>query len=224
MTNTRWLPKVLCWMFGILSIITGAVAILVIVVMVIDPKIPFGSHLGPVEVNISGQPGTISVWNSNFVLQALHGKVVLSVSDAHNFIELLKHYGLPLVILNMVFFTVLFDLLRRMFRNVGRGESFTQRTLRLVQFIGASLLVFSLVEAAAEGWFQFAVLNYLSQHAVLVISGTAVHLPPMHEFTMSDGGSFPFGTPIFFTGLLVLALSEVFRQGLVLKSENDLTV
>jgi Protein of unknown function (DUF2975) len=29
---------------------------------------------------------------------------------------------------------------------------------------------------------------------------------------------------LFFSGLLVLALSEVFRQGLALKTENDLTV
>jgi len=46
-------------------------------------------------------------------------------------------------------------------------------------------------------------------------------LPPMSgvPFPHSQGGS-----PIFFSGLLVLALSEVFRQGLALKSEHDLTV
>ena len=39
----------------------------------------------------------------------------------------------------------------------------------------------------------------------------------------SDGG-FLFGSPLFFSGLLVLALSEVFRQGLALKDENALTI
>ena len=34
----------------------------------------------------------------------------------------------------------------------------------------------------------------------------------------------PFGSPLFFSSLLVLALSEVFRQGLALKDENALTI
>jgi len=128
------------------------------------------------------------------------------------------------LILNAAFFTVLFDLMRRLFRNVGRGESFNPKTIRLVQIIGISLLVFSLISAFGEGIFHHALYAYLAGHSVLTISGTAMHLPMPKGIEISGGGDFPFGTPLFFTGLLVLALGEVFRQGLVLKHENDLTV
>jgi hypothetical protein len=90
-----------------------------------------------------------------------------------------------------------------------------------VQAIGVCLLVFSVVSAVGESWFHFALYSYLAHNATLSISGMTVHLPPLHRVEI--GGS-PFGSPFFFCGLLVLALSEVFRQGLVLKRENDLTV
>jgi len=131
---------------------------------------------------------------------------------------------LPLAILNVLFFTLLFDLLRRLFRNVGRGESFTRQSVRLVQIIGLSLLVFSVASAFAEAWFAHALYNYLADHAVVTISGTSLHLPATHHMSISGGHRFPFGSSYFFSGLLVLALSEVFRQGLVLKTESDLTV
>jgi len=51
------------------------------------------------------------------------------------------------------------------------------------------------------------------------VSGTSVHLPAPD----SAGIEFRLGGS-FLTGLLVLAISEVFRQGLTLKSEHDLTV
>jgi hypothetical protein len=93
-----------------------------------------------------------------------------------------------------------------------------------VQILGVSLLVYSLVSACAQGWFIHAMYTYLAQNAQIAISGSPVHLPQTHSMQFSGGHNFPFGTPIFFSGLLVLALSEVFRQGLALKRENDLTV
>jgi len=224
MTNTAWLPKALRWMFAILSIFSGVFALALVIVLIIDPSLPLGSHVGPVKIDIAGQPGTFSMWDTNIVLSALRGNITMQVADVRGLIELLKHYGLPLLILNAAFYAMVFDLMRRMFRNVGRGESFTQNTVRLVQIIGLSLLVFSLVSATAEGWFQQALFAYLAQHAVISISGTAIHLPAPQGFSVGGGGPFPFGSPVFFTGLLVLALAEVFRQGLVLKRENDLTV
>jgi len=225
MTNTSWLPKVLHWMFAIFSILAAICAVALLLCLIIDPALPPTFHFGPLKANLLGQPGTIALRDSTFALMALHGSVNLSVEQAGGLIETLKHYGLPVLILNAVFFAVLFDLLRRLFRNVGRGESFTRQNVGLVQIVGLSLIVFSLVSAFAESWFVHATYAYLAQHAVLTISGTPLHLPPSHGMRIHIGThGFPFGTPVFFSGLLVLALSEVFRQGLVLKRENDLTV
>jgi len=84
-----------------------------------------------------------------------------------------------------------------------------------------ALLAFSVLSAFAESWLWHAAYDYAASHATLTVEGKSLHLPPMYgvPFPHSQGGS-----PIFFSGLLVLALSEVFRQGLALKSEHDLTV
>ena len=224
MTNTSWLAKFLRWMFTFFVVMLTLAAIAVCVVLVIDPTLPPGAHFGPMKVDFLGQPGSVVFRDSAFALTAFRGGLAISIQNAGGLIEMLKHYGLPLILLRIVFFIVVFDLLRRLFRNVGRGESFTQPTLRLVQILGVSLLVYSLVSAIAEAWFVHAMYTYLVQNAQITISGSPVHLPLSHNVQISTGNEFPFGTPIFFSGLLVLALSEVFRQGLVLKRENDLTV
>ena len=84
--------------------------------------------------------------------------------------------------------------------------------------------IISLVSAFAESWFAQAAFAYLAQHTVVTVSGTSLHLPEPSGRIIPRVHGFPFGSPVFFSGLLVLALSEVFRQGLALKNENDLTV
>jgi hypothetical protein len=233
MTNTSWLPKFLRWMFTIFAIFTALGALALCILLAIDPTLPPGLHFGPHAIAVNEIPATVTFRNSTFVLNALHGGLSATVQNTGALIELLKHYGLPVLILSALFYTALFDLLRRLFRNVGRGESFTRQTVRLVQIIGFSLLAFSIVSAFADGLFIHALYSYLAQHATIFVSGTAIHLPQpqdfkfsgSHEVTFSSSGDGSvFGSPLFFTGLLVLALSEVFRQGLVLKSEHDLTV
>ena len=232
MTNTSWLPKFLRWMFTIFAICTALGAVALLILLAIDPTLPPGLHFGPHAIEVNKIPATVTFRNSTFVLNALHGGLGATVQNTDGLVDLLKHYGLPVLILNALFFTALFDLLRRLFRNVGRGESFTRQTVRLVQIIGFSLLAFSLISAFAEGLFHFALYSYLAQHATIFVSGTAIHLPQpqdfahggRHSMSFSSGNGSMFGSPLFFTGLLVLALSEVFRQGLVLKSEHDLTV
>lgn len=224
MTNTSWLPKFLRWVFGALTVVLGIAALVVVVVLLVDPKLPGDAHLGPVDVEVMGLTGTMILHNSALAAQLVHGGISVRVDQAAGLLEILKHAGLPLALLNVLFFMLLFDLMRRLFRNVGRGESFTLPTVRLVQVIGFSLLAFSLISAAAEGWFEYVLLDYFSHHAVLSVSGTAVHLPQPGSYRFSIDNSSPFGNSMFFTGLLVLALSEVFRQGLALKNENDLTV
>src|SRR5262249_55898162 len=152
--------------------------IVIAVAYLIDPRLPAGTQFGPLEVDFAGQPGTVALSpvndDSNFTLTALSGAIVVSVERAGGLIEVAKHYGLPTVLISMIFFVALFELLRRLFRNVGRGESFTRQTVFYVQLVGAALIVFSVISAYAQGWFATAMLTYLAQHGVLTISGTAL--------------------------------------------------
>jgi hypothetical protein len=228
MTAVSILPKIFRWLFTALAVIAVLGAVGVCVAMAVNPKLPAGTHFGPLTVDLLGQPGTVALravnGDSDFTLTTLRGGLTVFIARAGGLIELAKLYGLPLVLINLIFFAALFDLLRRLFRNVGRGESFTRQNVFLVQIVGASLIVFSLVSAFVERWFVNVMLNYVAQNAVITISGTSLHLPAAHGVALVSLHNFPFGSPVFFSGLLVLALSEVFRQGLTLKNENDLTV
>ena len=221
------LPKLFRWVFAVLAVFAVLGEALICLAILINPRLPAGAHFGPVTIDLLGEPGTAVLspagGDSNFTVTALRGNLILSAEKAGGLVEVLKHWGLPMVLMNMIFFAVLFDLLRRLFRNVGRGDSFTLQSVRLVQILGGALILFSLASAFAEHWFSEAAFDYLAQHTMVTISGTALHLPAPHDHILPHVG-FPFGSPIFFSGLLVLALSEVFRQGLALKSENDLTV
>jgi len=222
------LPTLFRWLFTILAGFAVFGVLVITVVILINPHVPVGAHFGPFTVDLLGHPGTIFLRPSNgdfdFTVTALRGSLTLFIARAGGLIELLKRYGLPLALMNMIFFAVLFDLLRRLFRNVGRGDSFTRETIRLVQYVGFTLLVFSVVSAFAEHWFGEAAFAWLAGHTVITVSGTALHLPDMGVSFFPQLHVLPFGSPVFYSGLLVLALSEVFRQGLVLKNENDLTV
>ncbi len=222
------LPKLFRWFFTVFVALAVLGAVAVAIVILIDPKLPAGAHFGPVTLDLLGQPGTVALRPANgdadFTVTALRGSVTLFSEKSGGLIEVLKRYGLPLVLMNMIFFAVLFDLMRRLFRNVGRGDSFTPQSIRLVQYLGGSLILFSLVSAFAEHWFSEAAFAYLAHHTVVTVSGTELHLPVPRGRIIPHVGGFPFGSPVFFSGLLVLALSEVFRQGLALKAENDLTV
>lgn len=225
---SRILPKLFRWAFTVLAGLTALAAVCLIAVILIDPNVPPGAHFGPLHGDVMGQPAMIALQpdaagGGEPVLnaRAFNGNVTMTVDKPSGVIAVLKRYGLPLLLIDALFFTALFEVLRRLFRNVGRGDSFTPQSVRLVQIVGGALIVFSLVSAAGESWFVHAMYAYLSQHTQIAVSGTPVHLPPAldrgHWFRIHLNWA-------FFSGLLVLALAEVFRQGLALQNENDLTV
>ncbi len=226
---TGTLPKIFRWIFTVLVGLMAFAALLICIVMLINPHVPPGAHFGPATVDLGqvGEPGTVLFRPANgdfdFQLTAFHGTITFFIGRAGGLIETMKHYGLPLWLLHVLFLTALFELLRRLFRNVGRGDSFSPGTVRLVQAIAILLIASSFILSFAQDLFGQAVINYFLQHAVITVSGTQVHLPaasvgmfPRHRFSWNSG--------MFFYGLLVLALSEVFRQGIALKKENELTI
>lgn len=224
MAPTSFLPTLFRWVFTTAEVLCILAAICIAAAYLIDPRLPPGTQFGPLAVDFAGQPGTVALTpannDSNFTVTAFSGNIVLLVEQAGGLIEVAKRYGLPAILITVIFSILLLDLLRRLFRNVSRGQSFTRQTVFFVQLLGVSLIAYSLVSAYAQGWFATAMLSYLSQHALITVSGTSVHLPAPD----ASGITFRFGGSAFLAGLLVLAISEVFRQGLSLKSEHDLTV
>jgi Protein of unknown function (DUF2975) len=226
---SRILPRLFHGIFAVLAVLSACAAFGLIAVILVNPRLPEDARFGPVHGEFLGQSATLALQpdasdqgKPALNASAFNGNVTMTVDEPTGAIERLKSYGLPLLLIHAVFFTALFELLRRLFRNVGRGESFTPQSVRLVQIVGGALVVFSLLSAVGESWFAHAMYAYLSEHTQIAISGTSVSLPPAEN--MSLLGRFPFRSPVFFCGLLVLALAEVFRQGLALQRESELTV
>ena len=226
---SHFLPKLFRWVFTVLAVLTALAAVGLIAVILVDPTLPPDARFGPVHGKFMGQPATLALQpdasgqgEPALSARAFNGNVTMTVDKPSGAIELLKRYGLPLLLIYAVFFAALFELLRRLFRNVGRGDSFTPQSVRLVQIVGGALIVFSLISAVGESWFAHAMYAYLTEHTQIAISGTSVRLPPAENTQLI--ARLPFGSPVFLSGLLVLALAEVFRQGLALQRESDLTV
>lgn len=225
--SAGFLPKAFRWLFTIFVVCTSLAAIAVVVVMLVDPSLPPDAHFTH-KGDVLGQAAEFTLQPAGegrtepvFTAHAFNGAVTMTVDKPAGMLELLKQYGLPLMLIYALFFTALFELLRRLFRNVGRGESFTPQSVRLVQTIGVSLIVFWLVSGFAESWFAYAAYDFFSQHTQIAVSGTPVKLPAAEHRTWFHIRIFDW---VFFSGLLVLALAEVFRQGLALKRDSDLTV
>lgn len=226
----RFLPKFFRVAFAVLATLASLAAVFIVVVLLVDPELPSHARLGPAHGEFLGQPSSVALLpgaggeaHSVLELRAFGGGVAATVDRPDGVIERFKAFGLPVLLIHALFFAALFELLRRLFRNVGRGESFTPQSVRLVQVIGGALLVFAVVSAIGKSWFAYEMYAYLVDHTQIAVSGTPVHLPPATRPPWL-GYHFPFRNAAFLAGLLVLALAEVFRQGLALQRDSDLTV
>jgi Protein of unknown function (DUF2975) len=127
--------------------------------------------------------------------------------------------AIPALVVATGFLWSLFGSLRGLCANVERGEVFSEGNLFLIRRIGWIFVANSLVGFAASYWAGHVMGGYLRQHVAL----TGIKTDPVY-FTLPSG-TLPYaGLDGLLIGCLVLMLSEAFRQGLALKSENDLTV
>lgn len=224
MTKTNWLPKALRWVFTALmgmTLVVGAV----ILFLIVNPSVFYGHEtvqIGPVM--LAPAPGAMTLKSDTgetISIDKLSASVSMKPSAGEGLAKLVTRRALPLALVYIAFFAFLFDMLRRLFRNVARAESFTDHNVRLVRLIGYSILVFSIAAAVAEGWVERSFVEYLQQHTS--VASLHMHVIQARNFQI-DSAELPFQWSWFLSGLLVLALSEVFRQGLALRKDSELTI
>src|SRR5215469_3276378 len=175
------LPNLLRWVFSVLAVFAAFLALLACLLMLINPHIPPLAHFGPIHIDFAGQPGFVAFYPAGgdfeFRMTAFSGTVSLLVRQASGFVDVIKRFLLPLWLVRMIFFTALFELLRRLFRNVSRGESFTPNTVRLVQILGGTLIAFAYIFSFGDGLAEHAIFSYFAQHATVSVSGSEIQLP-----------------------------------------------
>lgn len=231
MSSQAFLPKLFRWAFTFVEILAGLAALGILLAILIHPSLPPNAHFGPIHGEVGGQQAEFSLQPppggpgaSVFAVHVFNGNATMIVNAPAQLIALLIDYGLPLLLIHALFLVMLFDLLRQLFGNVGRGESFTPQSVRLVQIVGGTLIVFSVISTLVKSCVASVIFTFLMQHTAITVSQAPVRLPQVGAHPMVLGHLLPFGDGVFWSGLLVLALAEVFRQGLTLKREHDLTV
>ena len=120
---------------------------------------------------------------------------------------------------------LLFSSLRGVCANIERGEVFTESNLRLVRSTGLMLIAYSVIAFATQLWASHVMSGYLTQHVSLTGITTGSQFPGglgAVRLSFSTGAISVEASLV--AGCLVLMMCEAFRQGLALKSENDLTV
>lgn len=167
---------------------------------------------GVVLPSDTAKPGSLAMVNMRGSLRA----DLLSKDAA--LVSALRWTVYPCIAVFVAFTWMLFSSLRDMCANIDQGEAFSEKNLGVVKRIAQILIITSLVGVAVQFWASHVMGGYLSQHATFAgLKGAE----PVH-FGL-PGGLFPFEGGVI-TGLLVLLLTNAFRQGLNLKTENDLTV
>ncbi len=102
------------------------------------------------------------------------------------------------------------DLFRRMLRSVARSEVFTAENIRNVTRLGILFIASTIANLLLSGWL-------VNRFVAFVDMGLGRGTPVLQSFSEGDGTGIGIG-------LMILALAGVFRQGLVLKEDSDLTI
>jgi hypothetical protein len=230
MKKINQLPRVLSGVFAGFEVLTMLGALILAVLAYVPSVTPPGLFLN-LPVGVVPEAGAIRLKSASepaevVTVRDLQGTLYFEAeSGGDGLAARFKHFGLPMVLLYLAFGAVIFDLLRRLFRNVARRESFTARNIRLVHVLGGAMVVFSLLSGGMQAWSSSQMVSYLNQRAIA--AGNPIRFETASNAKLDLNGrrmAIPIDGTGILAGLLVLALGEVFRQGLALKQENDLTI
>lgn len=126
---------------------------------------------------------------------------------------------LPVVFVLAGFAWFLFSALRAICANIERHDIFSESNLNLLRRAGLTIIVSSIVSFALQFFAARVMGGYIAAH----VTATGLPISQGEVHFSFPGGIFPSEFGIV-TGLVVLLLTQAFRQGLQLKTENDLTV
>jgi hypothetical protein len=223
------LPKFFHRFFAFLEILAVVIGCLICCLILVLPRFlnTTGVNVSLGEIGLLPDSGALTAVTGNSeTITITNLKGALSIKNSPGDLgAFARRSVLPPLILYTAFMTVLFDFLRRLFRYVELGESFTERSVHLVHKIGVTIIVYNLLATAVSFWGNQAIVRYLSQHAAVQGFKMAFTAPAGDGATVNWGQlAFQFDFDGVLIGLLVLALGEVFRQGLALQKDSDLTI
>ena len=229
------LPGILRRLFGFLRIATVLLAVFWLLALIYNiwiqtrngPGARFIAEVG--QISLPGAPSTVGLGSDaatagTLMLHSLRGNLQVDLGNADAaLVSAVRQTIIPAMTALIIFSYVVFAALRRLCGNLERGEVFNDENLCLVRRIGVMLIAYSLFGVALELWAAHALGGYFGAHVVLTgLKADLPFAPGAMQFMLPSGLLTNPGGLII--GCLVLVVAEAFRQGLKLKTENDLTV
>lgn len=154
-------------------------------------------------------------------LGALKGTLTVNrnTADKH-LIAMIDWVFLPLTLLSFAFYYTLFGNLRAICSRIEEGEVFVEKNLRMIRNVGVLMIGYAILRQATE----FITITILGSYLHYQVTGAEM------QARIDLAGSLNFGVGAnaaganILTGVVVMLIGEVFRQGLLLKTENELTI
>lgn len=228
------LPKILQWSLAASeALIAVGTAFLVIFLLFIE-HFDGGSmniHLG--EVRLTLPADTYTLRSDTLRGEALQLRDVTAdlrlrhPEDISGYLAAVRGPGIATVLFVGAMMFGICELLRRLFKNVSRGDAFTEANVKNLHKIGVMILLLTFGGNLLASWTLANMAGYLSEH--VEATGIEIDYTPTNHHRRglslyADYFVLNIDAVGIFGGLLVLALGEAFRQGLKLREENDLTI
>ncbi|GAB2532636.1 DUF2975 domain-containing protein [Spirosoma aerophilum] len=112
--------------------------------------------------------------------------------------------------LGVIIITMMLHQVKRIVDTISTANVFSRSNVLRIRRLGGLLLLDNLVDPLRWLWIKDDVITLLKKHYV--------------AFELGSYGILAFLTTSFFIGFLLFGLAEVFRSGLYLKEEQELTV
>jgi hypothetical protein len=221
MKKTLRLPLILRTVFGTFQILIciagGALALVFLLSFTVrTPAFPlfFTANLEPSATPISLKSSTADA--KDIRVSRVTTDLALNFhSNDPKLAAAIRQTLLPEMILSFISAFFMLGQLRKLCARSAQGEVFSEANLRSIRSLGLIFVVTGFAGIGFHFWTNHQLIAYLNEH--VDFTGIGAGVSAGNESIFEWIGS-------LLTGLLVMILTEVFRQGLALQKENDLTV
>lgn len=229
------LPKILQWIFLLTEVLAIVAALLFIFGSSFALSVSKDAKINDWPLSF-GEIGLVLAkdlpLNANGGVQIEDLRASLRTNDpvlAKAFLKELQPSMISFTLILVTLFVTVCEFFRRFFKNVSHGKIFEESNITNLHKIGAVMIIFTLTFGVFQGVAQSSSAKFIEQNvemeSILVsdrqpgspIGNIGLNLEIGESRVLIDFGG-------ILSGLIIIALGEVFRQGLRLKEENELTI
>lgn len=126
---------------------------------------------------------------------------------------LIRTFITSVFVIQVIYFFIILFIVRRFVHSLKAGTPFTLQNVTLIKTVGMMVLLIDPLR-----WIcSYAVRYWIDENFIINYSKSTAY-----NIGYSIGSGYSWS--LILTGLLVLVIAEVFKQGLVIKEEQDLTI